>query len=476
MRAYSTSTTGNIVILGAGLAGLAAAWRLSASFGNRVILLEKQPNVGGLAATINIGEDLRFDLGSHRLHKSCDPEVLELVRWLCDNELLEHKRRGLVLLEGKFVDYPPTVLGLLKAFGPVRCFLLAAGLAKSQIAGVCSRTPSESFDAYAISRLGKPLYNLFYKPYAEKLWGKLPEEMSKEAAIRRMRSLSLLRFSHRGEKADSSTYLYPRQGIGQIAESLKSKILANGAQIEFGALPEQVSLSEDRSITGLSYLSQNGEKKTIEVERLISTISPRDLCSLLETEATRPPPCELVWRSLLLVFFRTKDWIEQPNETYYIPSPRYLLGRISDIRKYSPNVGEEGDYKTLTLEIPCTKGDHTWNLENKELLAICQKELAQFGIVKQQTSETPTITTLKLENVYPVYSNGWQKAYTPLASFFDSFPNLYRIGRSALFLHCNLDHSMQMGFKVANFLMSSDKSKAKWKETEKSFSNYYVRE
>ena len=463
-----------LAVIGAGAAGLAAAWRLSQAFPGRVVLLEKQPYVGGLAATIE-AMGRRFDLGSHRIHHSFEPEILKLIRSLCGEDLLSHRRNGLILVDGRFIRYPPNACDILKGLGLGASARFARGLLAARIKRLGRGVSQDNFAAYAVSKVGRPLYESFYRPYALKLWAAPPEEISYEAARRRTRQGFWGELRRLLSRKEESTYLYPAQGIGEIAEALASRILAAGGRIETGVKIERLPTDTQRRIKSVDYHC-GGERRSLAVESVIATISPRSLLKLLKDSAGAPLECGLSWRGLRIMFLTTVDALPRDHETYYLPSPDYLIGRISEVDKYSGVLNRDDGRRAFTLEIPCSEDDRIWSMPEEDLRAACIGELTGFGLLKPVLTEAPQSCSVKMPCVYPVHFKEWREPYRRLGAFFDSIPNLYRAGRTALFMHSNLDHSLAMGLKLGDWLSGETAQRPPWPERLRQFSDYYVRE
>ena len=186
-----TSNEKSIVILGAGVTGLTAAWALSRSYHGKVVVLEKEAAVGGLAATFTRNE-LSFDLGSHRLHEGYDPEVDSLVKDLCGDDLLRRERRGLMYLGGRALLYPPSPFDIIFAFGVWESFRFARDLLSARFRQLVHPREHEDFEGFTICMVGRSLYDRFYWPYALKLYGMPPREISKDPAVSRVREVLLL--------------------------------------------------------------------------------------------------------------------------------------------------------------------------------------------------------------------------------------------------------------------------------------------
>ena len=114
------SESPGVVILGAGPAGVGAAYRLAASGKARATVLERSGHVGGLASSFELA-GLRVDFGSHRLHPACSPRVLADIRALLGDDLLDRPRHGRIGLMGRWIHFPlkpvDLALRLPPAFG-----------------------------------------------------------------------------------------------------------------------------------------------------------------------------------------------------------------------------------------------------------------------------------------------------------------------------------------------------------------------
>jgi protoporphyrinogen oxidase len=218
------------VVLGAGITGLTVASELSRHHPGRVIVLEKTASIGGLASTSTI-HGFSFDTGSHRLHEACDPKVLQLIRELCGADLLRRERRGLLFLGGRTLAYPPTVFDLLSVFGLPTMLEFLTDLVRARAAQLRrAGEPPKDFESFTISRVGRRLYERFYKPYASKLYGRPPSELAKDPAEHRVRKFSwagLRRDFTQKIKGERSFYLYPSNGIGQLSQALRQRFLSN---------------------------------------------------------------------------------------------------------------------------------------------------------------------------------------------------------------------------------------------------------
>ncbi len=473
---------GSIVILGAGITGLTAAWELSRSFPGRVILLEKESKVGGLADTAFTKEQFAFDTGSHRLHEDNHPKVNQLIRDLCGPDLLKRERKGQIYIQDKPFRYPPSALDIMTAFGLKDFARFGFGFLFSRIRQMFQKTEPGNFEDYITSKVGKGLYTRFYRPYAMKLYGMSPRSIAKDPAINRVRKfkpaamIQDVRDKISGKK--TRTYLYPAKGIGQLSTALKEKFLNNGGQLVFISQLESICLKNDNVIDSITYRTQNGSRQDVAVGTFISTISLDILHDLIkfESEKAKRPEFTLRWRALRLLHLVTSDKVQSEHETYYFPESHIPFGRVSEIGKYSPALISDPDRTLLTIEIPCSPGDQTWDMGDDQLAEVCTSGLQKLGILRNPMQGTTTSFSRKLDKIYPVYDLGWKERFDRVYDRLNQVQNLYMIGRGALFLHCNIDHCMLMAIKLNEYLSQGHADKTEWEGIRKEFFNYRVRE
>ncbi|HKJ56249.1 MAG TPA: FAD-dependent oxidoreductase, partial [Nitriliruptoraceae bacterium] len=164
----------DLVILGAGPAGIGAAHR-AATAGLDVVVLEREDAVGGAARSITVG-GVRCDLGSHRLHRAIDPSLLSVLDDLLGPDLQRRRRRGRIRLGGRWLPFPLQPVATLRN--------LPSGFAiRAAVDGLVPRAPAaDNFDEVVRAGLGPTMADRFYGPYARKLWGLAPTEIAGEQA------------------------------------------------------------------------------------------------------------------------------------------------------------------------------------------------------------------------------------------------------------------------------------------------------
>jgi protoporphyrinogen oxidase len=468
-----------IVVLGAGVTGLTAAWKLAAA-GAPVVLLEKEPIVGGLGATFTRG-GFAFDLGSHRLHEGYDPEVAALVRDLCGGDLLSRERRGVIYLGAQTLPYPPSSLDLMLGSGIADCSRFVRDFVRARLRRLFARTADDDFEAFIVNRVGRSLYERFYEPYAVKLYGMAPARIAPDPAVSRMRKFSV---SSVGRELKAKVlrrrprFLYPARGIGQMARALQDRFTDSGGTLRFVKRIDGLAV-RGRAVECVRFTTSDGRPAAVRPRWVVSTLplgALHDLVAPADEGADRAP-FDLRWRDLRILYLITRDKIPDDHETYYFPCSDVLFGRVSEVGKYSPLLNRDGGRAALTIEIPCSHGDDVWEMTDERLAAVCVDQLRRVGLLRPTASAGEAeFFSKRLRNVYPVYEKGWRERFDLVFGRLNRLENLYMIGRGALFLHCNLDHCMAMALKLARHLEAAPRDKGEWDRGQREFFDYRVRE
>jgi len=474
----------NIVVLGGGITGLTVAWELSKIPGFRVAVIEKEAYVGGLAATIKRkidGNEVSLDLGSHRLHESSEPGVFDLIQELCGGLLLKRKRDGLIFIRGKYLRYPPSAFDILFSSGMVDGMKMIGDFLGARLLRFFTGSSYSSFESFVKNQVGKELYERFYKPYALKLWGIPPEHISYEPAVNRMRKFSwqtvLQEFKKRILRGEENYYFYPAHGIGALSEAMKEKFLVNGGRIFLSAQIQKIKTGPG-GVESVEFLNQRGVREKLQADTLVSTIPFGELYRLAGQSGVKDslPSFDLKYRGLRILYLFLNDTVHHPNETFYFPEPDLLIGRVSEISKYSPSLNQNTRHSILTIEIPCSEDDRIWNVSDGALSELCLTELRKIKILRKEVFNVAEVFSVKEKFVYPVYELEWNQKFCRVYDALNSIRNLYMVGRSALFLHCNIDHCMAMGMRLARLFAAGQCSKETWARQTKKFSEFKIRE
>jgi protoporphyrinogen oxidase len=471
----------NVVVVGAGITGLTLAWQLSRDFPGQVILLEKEGVVGGLAATFT-RDRFAFDSGSHRLHDGYHPEVDQLIRDLCGADLLRRDRKGQILIQNKRLRYPPSAFDVMTGFGLTDFVRFSLSFLGARLGHLNQRRELDNFEDYTTAKVGRRLYERFYKPYALKLYGMSPRKIAKDPAVSRVRKFAPFNILRGLKKQflgqNGQSYLYPVKGIGQLATELQRRFLETGGQIVLIARIENLRIKDDRIIESVCFHTRDGTIEEVSTALVVSTVPLDVLHHLvrLETDELGGPRFDLRWRGLRLLYLITPDKVPSENETFYFPEPNTLFGRVSELHKYSPALNPDPERTVLTIEIPCTPNDNVWTMTDERLADLCCAELRKVGILRRPGTGKVEFFSKRIPNVYPIYELGWKERFDRIYQRLNALENLYMIGRTALFLHCNIDHCMLMAIKLARFLSNGYQNKEEWDRIRQDFFNYRVRE
>jgi protoporphyrinogen oxidase len=445
------------VVLGAGAAGLTAAWELVKG-GRRVSVVELERTPGGLCRTFE-REGYRFDLGGHRFI-SQDQELTQEISTLMGDALLEPTRQSLILLRGKRYRYPLEPLDVLRNLEPI---LGAKGFwdylrerLKRQLPG-----REESFRTWTVARYGQTFYDIFFGPYTEKLWGIPAHTLSADWAAQRISLLNLgdvllrlLRLRRSHTRTYARRYMYPREGIGQIFHVLAKEVAGRGGEILYQTRVVGFERRRDRVVAVV--IESGGERRSLPCDQVISTLPLPDVARMLyprnahvQRQAER-----LNYRGVrfLNIMLDREDISE--NTWIYVPDPRCIFTRIQEPKRRSPQSAPEGK-TSLMLEIPCEVGGELWNQPEADLLSRCLDELKILGF-ELHASVEDSFTT-RITHGYPVFELGYREPRDRLLAALGEFNNVTTCGRQGTFRYIFMDTAMQMGQLAARALVEGRK-------------------
>jgi len=445
-----------VLILGAGAAGLSAAWKL-AEYGIKVEVLEKDKVVGGLCQTLH-KDGYFFDLGGHRFI-SRDEQVIRELTVLMGDELLTVPRSSTIRLMGRYFQYPLQTADLLKKMSPGtlnRCMLdYLYTLLRHKI----RPRPDVSFQDWVTNRFGSALYDIFFGPYTHKLWGVEPSQISARWAAQRISLLNLwdvmIRLLGLGRGNTPKTYIkefyYPKKGIGQIFERMTEEIEARGNKVRLGCEVLGLTL-KDRRIESVEYKDEQG-KHTVKADHIISTLPLPDVVRFMKPavgEKYLQAAEGLKFRSLRFLFLYVDKEEISDNTWVYLPDKEYLPFRLQEPKKWSRYAAPAGK-TSMTLEIACFEGDDIWNAPASDLVDRGTADLEKLGLLKRE--EVTGFFDTKVKHGYPIHDLEADERVDLLLNFVDSFENITTIGRQGFFRYNNMDHSVKMGFMAAEHLL-----------------------
>ncbi|HTJ71655.1 MAG TPA: FAD-dependent oxidoreductase [Actinospica sp.] len=484
-----TSASG-LVVLGAGPAGLAAAYS-AARRGHRVTVLERSDAVGGLSASFEVA-GIRVDHGSHRLNPDLPPHVLADLRALLGADLQTRYRTGRLLLGERWVAYPFKPREIAKA-------LPAAPMAKAAFDALASRhraTDAAGAGNYADAMragFGTTLYDLVYEPYARKLWGISGQQVDADQARRKAGAptawAALIRSVRSALATESLAYLYPRRGFGQLCETLAEAAVTAGARVRLGTAVEQIT-ADTHGITVSTARSEHyGSISTrgawftddrsaphtaVHAAHVFSTI-PLPLLARITTPApafeTIEAGAALRFRALLLVYAVHEGGRWTNHDVHYIPGGHTPVTRISEPANHRINPDDPEDRSVVCFEIPCEIGDETWSADERQLSTLITETVAHSHLPPMRLA---WIQVKRLRQGYPVHHLGYRQHLDVLETWAASVPRLTTFGRQGLFTPDNVHHALAMGYQATDALGDTGFDQQRWGAARESFGAHLV--
>ena len=443
------------VIIGAGPAGLTAAWELG-RLGRTAIVLEKSAAVGGLSRTV-CHDGYRFDIGGHRFFTKV-PEVRALWReWLGD-DFLERPRMSRIYYRGRFFDYPLRPMDALIKLGPVETGRIVLSYLRARLA-----PPREerNFEDWVVRRFGRRLYEIFFQSYTEKVWGIPCTEISAEWASQRIKNLDLLaalRSALVGGRAAGQVittlidrFSYPRMGPGMMWEACRDRLRELGIETVTGAEVRRIRHRDGRVASVVVGSSDGGEE--LEGTDFISSMPIRDLVAALDP----PPPAEVLeaaarlrYRDFLTVVLIVGREQVFPDNWIYVHAPEVQVGRVQNFKNWSPEMVPDEGTTSLGLEYFVQEGDELWQSPDAELRDLAAREIEELGLIRAE--EVIDYAVVRARKAYPVYDAAYAEALAVIRAYLDGLGNLQLIGRNGQHRYNNQDHSMVTGLQAARNL------------------------
>lgn len=449
------------MILGAGASGLATAVRLSETFPGEVLVVEKEARVGGLLRTVE-RNGARYDLGSHRIHRDPSQRAFRLIQDVCGDKIVKNKRGGRLRLKKSYLDYPITSFQMFRGIGLFESGLCAASLLKYRLlSGLrqdAAAAEQDNYESYLIRRAGLRAYRLFYEPYARKVWGGEPSSISTTAVKKRISMISPTLFlkdmiAHYTRRSKNSYYYYVQGGMGGLAEALARRVREHGGEIMTGVPDFSLSLSG----RGKAIRFPEGETSGAEFETLVSTIPIEELLAKFDPPENILKQVEKVgWRGLRLVFLHIEGEPRLEGESFYYPELGYVFGRVSVPKRFDPAMQPESGQTALTCEVPCSENDELWNTPAEEMYELCLESLRKGSLIgRNQRSRSEKNFIIDFPKIYPLYTVGWEEVIKSLLLYSaEKHPFAYFSGKPGLFLHNNIDHSIEIGLSLADDIVA----------------------
>ena len=483
------------VIIGAGPAGLTAAYEFVTRTGIVPIVLELSEAMGGISRTIQYKGN-RIDIGGHRFFSKSD----RVMNWwlqimpleatpgaqsisyqqktrtiegsatgpdpkTTDTVMLVRKRKSRIYFLRQFFDYPIKLTGdTISKLGPAKMARIGTSYMWSVLFPIKNE---QNLEQFFMNRFGRELYLTFFKSYTEKVWGVPCNEISAAWGAQRIKGLSITKtlqhlFKQIGGKKKQADlaqkdvetslieqFMYPKHGPGQMWEEVAEKVKARGGQILTSWRVIRIVTQGDR-VTGVEAKNRTtGETKLFEGDYFFSTMPIRELINALDVKV----PAEiqaisdgLVYRDfitvgLLLNKLKITEADGSPiqDNWIYVQEPDVQVGRLQIFNNWSPYLVADPTKVWVGLEYFCYDTDPIWKLTDEKMIELAKHELEKIGII--DSSDVIDATVIRVPKTYPAYFGTYDQ-FDRIIEHFDQYKNMFLVGRNGMHKYNNQDHSM----------------------------------
>ena len=499
------------VIIGAGPAGLTAAYELLEKSDIHPIVLEASDMIGGISQTVRYKGN-RMDICGHRFF-SKNKEVMDwwqrmmplqggrskddILLNLNDKELvaggpdpekedrviLKRHRVSRIFFLRKFFDYPISLsMTTFANMGLMRTMKAGFGY----LGAMLHKRPEKSLEDFYINRFGKPLYSMFFEDYTEKVWGIHPSKLGADWGSQRVKGLSVWavlkdmvnkKFGKKsGSKVETSLieeFIYPKYGPGQLWETVAGEVQAKGGDIRMQS--EVVGLHiQNGLVASVDYRDADGTIHTIACDFALSTMPIKDLVAAIrddsKPEDVQRIASELPYRDFITVGLcvkrlkiknetKIKTWLDRVPDTWiYIQERDVKIGRLQIFNNWSPYL--VNDYKNtiwMGLEYFCSEGDALWAMDKDDFIKMAIDELVKIDVIDRD--DVLDACHVRIKKAYPAYFGSYYELDT-VKDWLNGFDNLFCMGRNGQHRYNNMDHSMLTAMKTVEAILNNDKSKS----------------
>ncbi len=459
-----------VAIIGAGPAGLTAAYLLTKK-GVPVTVIEADPvYVGGISKTVKY-KGFHFDIGGHRFF-SKSKEVEDFWTEILPDDMLIRPRLSRIYYNGKFFSYPLKPIEALFKLGIIKSILCVFSYFKYKMFPIPN---PKNFEDWVTNQFGKRLFNVFFKTYTEKVWGMSCKEISADWAAQRIKGLSLssailsaLRPKPKSREQMIKTLIdsfrYPRKGPGMMWEACAEKVKSQGGKIFMGKKVIGCTYETKSELWTITYQDKSGKISTTQAGHLISSAAMRELADSLTPKLsaeTLKSAHSLKYRDFVTVAIILKDKNLFDDNWIYIHDPRVKVGRVQNFKSWSPELIPNPDQCCFGLEYFCFEGDGVWNSPDSELIKLAQTELQAIGLA--QKNDFIDGCVVRQAKAYPVYDENYLTHVETLRKELEKkFPTLHLVGRNGMHKYNNQDHAMMTAMLCVENILAGKKVYNLW--------------
>ncbi len=441
------------VVLGGGIAGLTAGIRLAES-GVKTTIVEAGAQPGGLASGFR-SAGYTFDLFSHRLWTH-DPEVLALASRWAGESLISRRKVSRILLDDRFYNYPVDLRDLVSA--------QSGGMAMRALIGYIAarlKTPPHDgdFRSYLISRFGEPLFNVFFGPYTEKLYGLRTSEISMDLALGAIPKAGIFRqlvYRMTGKVDRWDEFHYPRGGFMALPDGMARAFVEAGGNLLLGHTVTSVRREGARIVA----VEAGGESGAVHLDAdvVVSTVPLTALLAALDgptPEEVRAAAGELRTRAMVVVYLGIGRPQLSEDHWIYVPDSRMLFNRLSETTNYSAEMTPPG-HTGVCAEIACDRGDEVWSMSDASLVVRAGADLVRTGLL-DSVGEIDASWVKRFGSAYPVYGVDYREHLGAVLDYFDAIPNLSVCGRQGSFWYGSTAQGIRQALDVVDAIRGSSR-------------------
>jgi protoporphyrinogen oxidase len=442
----------SVGIIGAGPAGLTAAYLL-AKEGVSVTILEADPHyVGGISKTARY-KGFHFDIGGHRFF-SKSKEVEDFWTEILPDDMLDRPRLSRIYYRGKFFSYPLKAMEALLKLGLTESTLSILSYIKARLFPVAE---PKNFEDWVSNQFGNRLFNIFFKTYTEKVWGMSCKDISADWAAQRIKGLSLKtailnaclprrKPKDKGKviKTLIDSFRYPRKGPGMMWETCARKVQEMGGIIEMGRRVCGCSYNDEAGEWTILHTDSRGEKAEVRVRHVISSAPIRELVRgitpSLSAEALEAAG-SLKYRDFLTVMLILKDRNHLADNWIYIHDPSVKVGRVQNFKSWSPEMVPDPSLCCYGLEYFCFEGDGLWSAPDEVLIERAKAEIEKIGLAN--ADDVLDGCVVRQPKAYPVYDEDYAEHVNVIRQeLWERCPTMHLVGRNGMHKYNNQDHAM----------------------------------
>ena len=456
-RADEPAARPDVVIIGAGPAGLTAAYQLTKADIASVVL-EADDVVGGISRTVN-RDGWRFDIGGHRFFTKVQAVEDLWHEILSGDEFMTRPRMSRIFYRGTFFDYPLKPLNALRGLGMREAALCMASYAWARI-----HPPKDqsTFEGWTTSRFGTRLYRIFFKTYTEKVWGVPANQIQADWAAQRIKNLSLVKAltnammpkSRRTHTSLIEEFQYPRHGPGMMWERARELVEERGTQVLMQTPARTIRHAGGKAVSVLAGTPEVSVE--YPADHVVSSMPLSALVKALDP----PPPPEvlaaadgLAYRDFLSIALVVPKERGFPDNWIYVHSPDVRLGRVQNFGSWSPYMVKDGR-TCLGLEYFVFEGDDLWMMSDEELVELGTRELITLGLIGP--GDVQAGYAVRVPKAYPMYDDTYKANVETIRRWLEAnAPNIHPVGRNGMHRYNNQDHSMYTAMLAVENLLGA---------------------